>query len=573
MPRPLILLFVLMSLLAGGLWFLMGGEGERSIPILEGGSHGPVEEVPQISQGDSDVQERIAAPQGATLLPHPLLVELTQLIDGSLPLDESLPTPRSGARSRFSGQLQDAGGRPTVGKISFQHGTNKGREIDTDASGRFGASDLWPGLAVVHVSTIGGLVAEREVILRNLAEAKLSISWGGTAVVNGRVTDLFGEGISAAEVSVDGNRCISDVDGRFMLPRVAPGKRILALARAPGRATHREILAIGRRSVVDEERLIFRLKQGATLDVMIAESLGAQEPVQVHLFPAGGVAGSQRQFPWEEYSPVSVLPGGRVRIENLPPDTITLVPFHSGAVAVPSQVNIKLVHKRLNAITLHMRPGPVIRGKVMLDGQPVPGALVTLDAPDPSVATTKALGRSPTYHQQAIFSHVHAGHQEVRSNSRGQFVLSVYPRISERWYLRGESYDGSLVAQKIVQGGAEDIVLELSKPNLKPGRLALDLPPHLRSFEMDVQVQGAPRDRIVVRPGDEHSIEGLPSGLWAMNVRYRGERLMQGSQIQIKADEAAQISLPLPAIASQPAPSKSQDDRRTGPPPLEREER
>ena len=90
---------------------------------------------------------------------------------------------------------------------------------------------------------------------------------------------------------------------------------------------------------------------------------------------------------------------------------------------------------------------------------------------------------------------------------------------------------------------------------------------------MDVQVQGAPRDRIVVRPGDEHSIEGLPSGLWAMNVRYRGERLMQGSQIQIKADEAAQISLPLPAIASQPAPSKSQDDRRTGPPPLEREER
>jgi hypothetical protein len=215
----------------------------------------------------------------------------------------------------------------------------------------------------------------------------------------------------------------------------------------------------------------------------------------------------------------------------------------------------------------------VIRGKVMLDGQPVPGARVTLDAPDPSVATTKALGRSPTYHQQAIFSHVHAGHQEVRSNSRGQFVLSVYPRISERWYLRGESYDGSLVAQKIVKGGAEDIVLELSKPNLEPGSLALDLPPHLRSFEMDVQVQGAPRDRIVVRPGDEHSIEGLPSGLWAMNVRYRGERLMQGSQIQIKADEAAQISLPLPAIASQPAPSKSQDDRRTGPPPLEREER
>jgi hypothetical protein len=196
-----------------------------------------------------------------------------------------------------------------------------------------------------------------------------------------------------------------------------------------------------------------------------------------------------------------------------------------------------------------------------------------LDAPDPSVATTKALGRSPTYHQQAIFSHVHAGHQEVRTNNRGRFVLSVYPAISERWYLRAESLDGSLVAQEIVAGGRQDLVLELVKPDLTPGVLAMDLPPHLRSFDLDVQVQGAPRDRVRVHPGSEHEIDNLSPGLWAMNVRYRGERLMRGNQVQIEAGGTARITLPLPAIASQPLLIKSEGDRRTGPPPLERQGR
>ncbi|HIG88120.1 MAG TPA: carboxypeptidase regulatory-like domain-containing protein [Planctomycetes bacterium] len=573
MSRPLILLLVLMCALGAGLWFLGGDESKAPGPILE---LDPLNRIPtgEPQVPDSlDLEERISPPTPAVPLPHPLVVELSLLIDGGVPLDETLPTPRSGARARLSGRLLGPAGRPVTGKLTFLYGTNRDRELETDSSGRFGASDLWPGLAVVRVATVTGLVAEREVILRNLSEAKLGISWGATALVKGRVTDPFGEGIPAAEVTVDGNRTFTDDEGRFLLPRVAPGQRIIALARVAGRATHREVLAIGRRSVVDEDRLIFRLKPGAKLEVVVSESLGAQEPVQVHLFPAGGMAGSQRQFPWEEYSPVSVPPGGRVMLEDLPPETITLVPFHSGAVAVPPQINIKLVATRSNVAVLHMRPGPVIRGTVVIDGEPVGGARVVLDAPDPSVATTKALGRSPTYHQQAIFSHVHAGHQEVRTNNRGRFVLSVYPAISERWYLRAESLDGSLVAQAIVAGGREDIVLELVKPDLTPGVLAMDLPPHLRSFDLDVQVQGAPRDRVQVHPGSEHVVDNLSPGLWAMNVRYRGERLMQGNQVQIEADGTARITLPLPAIASQPLPIKPKGDRRTGPPPLERQGR
>jgi hypothetical protein len=129
------------------------------------------------------------------------------------------------------------------------------------------------------------------------------------------------------------------------------------------------------------------------------------------------------------------------------------------------------------------------------------------------------------------------------------------------------------VAQEIVAGGRQDLVLELVKPDLTPGVLAMDLPPHLRSFDLDVQVQGAPRDRVRVHPGSEHEIDNLSPGLWAMNVRYRGERLMRGNQVQIEAGGTARITLPLPAIASQPLPIKSEGDRRTGPPPLERQGR
>lgn len=570
MPRSLLMLLSLMCALGGGLLLLMRSGEEAPRPILGIGTPGEAVEVIEAPKPDPMVlEQRTSAPAAAATLPHPVLVELTLLLDGTLPLDETLPTPRSAARARISGRLLGPSGQPAVGKLTFLYGSNKGRVLESDSVGRFGATDLWPGLAVIRVATKGGLLAEREVILRNLAEAKLGLSWGATALVNGRVTDLFGKGIPAAEVTVDGNRTFTDEEGRFTLPRVAPGQRIIALARAAGKATHREVLAIGRRSVVDEERLIFRLKEGATLEVAVSEALGAQEPVQVHIFPAGGMAGSQRQFPWEEYSPVLVPPGGRVTVRDLPPETITLMAFHSGAVAIPASINIKLIPKRKNIAVLHMQPGPLIRGRVMMDGQPVPGALVVLDAPDPSVATTKALGRSPSYHQQAIFSHVHAGHQEVRSNDQGKFVMSVYPKISDRWYLRAESYDGSLTAHKIVNGGDEAIVLELTKPNLAPGTLALELPPHLRTIPLDVSVQGSPRDRVLIRPGNDHSIRDLPPGLWRVDVRYRAQRLMQGDQVQIEADGTAAMTLPLPTLASQVPVVKTPDDRREGPPPLE----
>lgn len=587
MPRAVLVLLLLAGVL-GGVWLLAGGgpETPEVAPVALTPDRVPVAQGPGPLEPEVDLEAPRAAQEagegpGGLALPHPLEVELTLLAPAGLEVPADWPAPGSGANARFSGVISGPDGRGLQARLEFEHGTNAPRVIETDSSGRFGANDLWPGVAVVRVEASTGLVARREVLLRSLAEARLGLSFTAPAVVLGRVEDLFGKPIASAEVEIDGNRTFTDVDGNFSIRKVAPGLRIVATARAQGYAAQRELLSLERGSVVEEGRLTFRLPVGTTLDVVVPRAVGAREPVQVLVFAASGpsaAAAGQSRFPWEWLSPLEVPPGGRLHLEDLPPETVTLVPFHSGAVAVPSQQNCKLDEGRDNQATIQLEPGAVVRGRLLHEGAPVAGARVRLEAPDRSNATTRALGRRPMFHQEAIFPHVHAARQEVVTPSSGKFVLSAYPQAGDRWYLEAESADGALVARALVEAGAAgvdlgDLELQRRGPAEANGVLRLDLAPRLWAIDLDVRVQGAPRDRARLRPGAAHDIEGLTPGLWRVDARYRDQRLASGRQATVEeldlASEPAAVVLPVPPEATVAPTPEQLGLGRTGPPPLD----
>ena len=581
MPRPVLVLVLLGALLAG-VWVAAGGgpEEPEPAPTALTPDRLPAVALPQPVGPAADLEAPRAATVGESepegiALPHPLEVELTLLAPAGIEVPADWPAPGSGANARFSGVITGPDAKGLQARLEFEHGTNAPRMIETDSSGRFGANDLWPGVAVVRVTTSTGLVARREVLLRSLAEARLGLSFAAPAVVLGRVEDLFGEPISSAEVEIDGNRAFTDVDGKFSIRKVASGLRIVGTARASGYAAQRELLSLERGSVVEEGRLTFRLPQGTSLDVVVPQAIGAREPVQVLVFAASGAtARGQSRFPWEWLMPLEVPAGGRLHLEDLPPETVTLVPFHSGAVAVPSQQNCKLDAGRENVATIRLEPGASIRGRLVREGAPVSGAIVRLEAPDRSNATTRALGRRPMFHQEAIFPHVHAARQEVRTPSSGKFVLSAYPVAGTRLYLEAETPDGRFVARARVEAGAAGV--DLGDLELLPraeddasGVLNLELAPRLRGIDLDVRVQGAPRDRARIRPGEDHVIEGLAPGLWRVDARYRDQRLASGKQARIGEGGEGSLRLPVPAAATVAPTREELGLGRTGPPPLD----
>ena len=96
-------------------------------------------------------------------------------------------------------------------------GANAGRVLHADATGRFGAVDLYPGLSLVEVRGPGTLGSRRELRLRRGQEQLLNIGYGRPGVVFGKVQDSSGAGIAGADVVVDGTRVTTDAEGRFTM--------------------------------------------------------------------------------------------------------------------------------------------------------------------------------------------------------------------------------------------------------------------------------------------------------------------------------------------------------------------
>lgn len=145
-------------------------------------------------------------------------------------------------------------------------GPDRGRRVDTDATGAFRVDGLAPGPVVVAVDSRELGPCERRVRLSNVRPATLTLAVGPPRAVRGRVVDVEGRPIAGATVTIDGVMTSTTSDGAFAHEQTVAG-RAIARVRAPGFApAAAELLAHGERPVE------FVLERGAALLVLAREA-------------------------------------------------------------------------------------------------------------------------------------------------------------------------------------------------------------------------------------------------------------------------------------------------------------
>lgn len=572
--KSLPLLAVVLALVVGGggvAWLVL--RQDVAFDSLAPGARAPAGAVDPIeSEAPPESRELVAIgpveepsgaePREATTVVHPLELELSLIQRGNFDLQEGLPAVGTGATARLRGHLFGPDGRGLEGSVTFVAGTNEGRVLRCDATGEYGAADLYAGLGVVRCQTNHGYVAEREVRLRPRTEEVLTVGFGHPASVYGAVVDGENMPIEGADVRLDGLETRTDERGEFHFPSVASGSA-LAIVSKPGFATYREVVPIPRGRVVEAGRLRFRLEPGASLEITVLEIVGAREQAEVYLIPTGGQPvnreAGQRTFPWYRVNPVRIHPGGTALVEDLPEGRVALMLFHSGAVANPRQSAVKLSRGSKRQVVLHLEPAQQLRGRVLREGNPVSGAWATLEAPDRTGATIAALAAGPEILQSMVLPHVAAGVQRVRTDDSGRFFFTVFPEFTSRYYLSASTTDGTWSGNRVVAADAGDVELPLERTRTE-GRLHVAMAGRYQGLPVRVRVDGAPRDPIDLAAEDQLWIDHLVPGTWRVDASWDDVAVLRGQIVEVVRDAELDLVLPAGALHGQ----TDEERRRAG---------
>ena len=507
---------------------------------------------------DGGAQSGSDAP-GSTTVVWPLEVELTQVLQGAIDGPDDLPPIRGGANAAILGSVLGVGGRPLPSTITFTHGLNRGRTLQTDSRGRFGASDLQPGLSVVLVKTQNGDSAEREVRLQGLAKSEFNLSFAYPSTISGTVKDERGAPVGGAEVQMDGRLQYTNDEGVFTFSSVAAGK-VLMVIEKEGFALAKRVFSLGMRSNIKPEDLPIVLTKGASLQISVQQSGGAAEP-SLAVITSTGSGG--HNFPWFRVSPQEIPAGGSVTVTGLPPESVNIRVFHRGAVPKPSSQNVSLQASRPNAVTIALAAAPSVQGLVMDDGEPVGRAIVTIEAADRTTATSKAIGlRNPRKLLDAVVPVLPAAFDQTVTDGKGRFTFTTYPELLTTYYVTARSADGKRSGVNFVRSEDTKVVVELDPVEDALGAIELDLPGRFQALPIELKVDGAPRDLTFLRPGVALNVPDLPHGTWRVMARWRGQNVVMRKLVEV-GDSPGKVTgtLPKGAIEGQTADVRARAQR------------
>ena len=456
---------------------------------------------------------------------------------------------RQGARSRLSGMVLDAAGEGRRAEVRFVGGLNQGRVLFCDGLGRFGANDLYPGLALVQLSGGGLPSCLREVRLRQERDALLNVSFARAAHVSGKVVGPDGAGVAEARVSLDGQQATTDAQGVFVVPQVAAGEAVLMVEKV-GLAMAREVVAVPAGGAVTPDKLTIVMQRGARLTIAIDEPLNSGVEALVYLMSE--TSGAERRYPWHKVSPVRVWPGGQTTVEDLPAGPLSLRLYHSGARAVPARTNVSLSEGEEETVVLHLEPAPVVTGVVTLRGQPARDAVVRLETPDRVSSMLQSYGQQNWLQLETeVYSSLPSAVQELRTNHKGEFSLSAYEDLSARRFLTAVSSDGRSRAALLLQGGETRVELELKEVRAGTSAISLRLPTRWQALPVRITINGEPRDPFLLAPGKDLDVDGLPRGEWLVSATWNGEGLIERRSLVLQTEATLECPLPEGAIAGQ----------------------
>ncbi|MHC4263152.1 MAG: hypothetical protein ACYSWX_11555, partial [Planctomycetota bacterium] len=498
-------------------------------------------------EGSDDESEREGTDGPSTVL-WPLQVELELERSSILPEVPFGPPLGSGRTARFEGRIVAANGLPAEAEIEFVGGPNHGRILYTGEGGRFGAIDLYPGLEVVEIRGARILGSRREVRLRSGKTTELNIGYGQPGGVQGRVINEMGEGVEGALVNVDGHAARTDRTGHFYVHPVAAGNHILVVVEHPDYAPLRDDTAVARSTVAEARRLLYTLRPPAALRLSLESDIGGPGPAEVHLVPRHG--GMNRDFPWYRVNPIAL---GRepVLVENLPAGEVEVRVTRPGAIGTPAARRVSLTAGGTETIAVRLEPAPVLTGRVVDDGEVVAGATVRMVAADPVASTLRAYGGEALGLEAEVTPMSAVVRRSTRTSGDGRFRLTAHEDLSEWRLLEALSPDGQRRAVVAVGPNQREVELSLSAVESGTGSLQLRLPRRFQAMPVEVEVNGRPGKRFEVPSRDELVVDGLAEGVWRLNVRWRGQRLVSDERLTLEDVVRRTVELPEEAILGQ----------------------
>lgn len=548
------LVLVVLAGLSGAAWWLSRREAPHQV-VLPPTSQTPkpaVEPDKPVELGRTEASDAtVGFGSLETTVAFPLQVEL-ELVRGKFtPQAPGAPPLGAGSSAQLRGRITGANGQGARAEIAFIGGTNKGRVLYTDGSGEFGALDLQPGLAIIDVTGSGIVGSQRERLLRQERETLLNISYTRPAHVFGTVYDDQGKPLPDAQVTFDGQVVRTDEFGVFEVPLAAPGDA-LVLVEKPGFALYREVTTVPLAGKIDKDKLQFRLQRAARLQVSVPDVINASEQAWFFILPES--ASGQRTYPWHLVNPQRVWPGGTTTIESLPTGTYSARLFQAGATSVPKVAAVALGPGDTALLEFHLEPAPVVQGVVKDGGRPEPGVTVRLEAPDRTAANLSVFGQTNYLAlEHDVFPNMPTAVQEVVSNAQGEFTLSANEAIAGVRYVTAISKDQKRVASVVLKPGDTHLELVLEPLAGGNGELRFVTNGRIQPLPIEVRVNGAPRDKVLVPAGRDLRIGGLTSGSWLVNVSWNGESIWKRVPVEIDGEVTREIVLPEGAITGQDA--------------------
>jgi hypothetical protein len=555
MNKTLLLVLVLCAALALGAVALFDqGGGPRRQPRESAARAETLAPAPAETPIELVPPPAIRTPEGDafTNVLWPLKVELELVEARFLPKQEGVPAVGSGATARLSGMITGLDDQGLACEVAFVAGANTGRVLRTDAGGRLGANDLYPGLSVVELRGAGSLGARRELRLRRGQETTFHLGFSRPGFVQGRVQDQSGKGLRGASVVIDGTRVATDPEGGFYLSSVAAGQ-VLCEVELEGYAFYQEQVWVAGGQENPLERMTFTLKPAAELRIAVRGEAGGPGPVELYLFSDRGEFSSSSayrntSFPWHKINPVKVWPGQPVTVRNLPPEVVKVHAFRPGARATFKPVNLAASPRDL---VLELEPAPTLRGKVLQDGEPVPGARVRLEAPDRVRATLGYFAEASYFLETAVIPNLPPGVQETTSGADGTFLFSAWADSSPVRYLEARGHTGQSFAGRFVQPDEGDVVLELEEVDLGDSVFLADFPGRHQGLPVEVWINGAPNPVQILAASESLEVTELVSGRWKISASWHAVPVLATQELVLDGVETLHITLPPECIEGQ----------------------
>jgi hypothetical protein len=487
---------------------------------------------------------------GLTNVLWPLEVELDLVTIGGLPVEEGVATLGSGANATLNGRVgsdQDSGSNAVV---EFVDGPNKGRVLVTGSEGEFGATNLLPGLAIVQVTGPGLVGARREVRLRARRETLLNLGFGRLGIVRGQVLNKEGEPLPQVRVQIDMGVGYTDDEGRFFLPNLPSGLSFIELQKE-GFASYRENINITANHEVEFDRLKYVMEEGAVLTLTLDGSVGGPGPALAWL--TSGNPKAARTFPYYLINPVQVNAGGITNIPDLPRELISVRIFRPGAECVPPMRNVNMLAGDKRTLNMELRSTTKLTGVVMQDGLPVPGAKVTLEAPDQVQASLSFYRQPSVFLESAVLPPIPVSKQDVTAGPDGRFTLTAWSSIAPTRYLSAATMGGEAVGMMLVHAEDEDVTLELHPVSSGAGSIALELSDRFQGLPIKWRLNGEPGEPFVLPPLEELRFEGLREGVWRVRAMWYTDELLERDDFEVRDGGVANgfAELPEGAVVGQ----------------------